>query len=193
MRPVGESREIPFDARVIVATNRDLEREVEEGRFRRDLFYRLNVFPIEIPPLRERPEDIPALSEHLLERIEGPAATLTPSAAAVLAGYDFPGNVRELLNVLRRASVFAGSEVIDGALLEKMIHASVFGRAEVAVRPSAPSPEEEGSPRTLSEVERAHIERVLAMHGGNVTRAAIALGIDRRTLQRKLRSLGVRH
>jgi DNA-binding NtrC family response regulator len=192
VRPVGESREVPFDVRIIVATNRDLRREVEEGRFRRDLYYRLNVFPLVIPPLRERREDLAELAEHLLGRIDG-SARLAPGALHVLEDYEFPGNVRELLNVLRRAAVFAASGPIDGALLARMTSASVFGRSDADARPSAPPPEEGGSPRTLGEVERAHIERVLELHGGNVTKAAIALGIDRRTLQRKLRSLGDRH
>jgi DNA-binding NtrC family response regulator len=193
VRPVGESREVPFDARIVVATNRDLQREVEEGRFRRDLYYRLNVFPLVIPPLRERRDDLAELATHLLGRIEGRAARLTPTALDTLSAYDFPGNVRELLNVLRRAAVFAGDEPIDDALLSRMVRASVFGRTDSELRSSVPPAEEGDSPRTLSEVERAHIERVLELHGGNVTRAAVALGIDRRTLQRKLRSLGVRH
>jgi DNA-binding NtrC family response regulator len=192
VRPVGESREVPFDVRIIVATNRDLQKEVEEGRFRRDLYYRLNVFPLVIPPLRERRDDLAELAGHLLGRIDG-SARLAPGALDALERYEFPGNVRELLNVLRRAAVFAGTDPIDGALLSRMTSASVFGRADAEARPSAPPPEDGDSPRTLSEVERAHIERVLELHGGNVTKAAIALGIDRRTLQRKLRSLGVRH
>jgi DNA-binding NtrC family response regulator len=193
VRPVGSSHEVPFDARIVVATNRDLQKEVNEGRFRRDLYYRLNVFPLVIPPLRERREDIAELATHLLGRIEGRSARLAPTALEALEAYDFPGNVRELLNVLRRAAVFAANEPIDGALLSRMLHASVFGRVESDERGSAPPAEEGESPRTLGEVERAHIERVLDLHGGNVTRAAIALGIDRRTLQRKLRGLGVRH
>jgi DNA-binding NtrC family response regulator len=193
VRPVGSSHEVAFDARIVVATNRDLQREVNEGRFRRDLYYRLNVFPLVIPPLRERREDIAELATHLLGRIEGRSARLAPTALQALEAYDFPGNVRELLNVLRRAAVFAGSEPIDGALLGRMLNASVFGRVDSDAGGSLPPPEDGESPRTLSEVERAHIERVLDLHGGNVTRAAIALGIDRRTLQRKLRGLGVRH
>lgn len=190
VRPVGESREIPINVRIIAATNRDLQGEVEAGRFRRDLFYRLNVFPLEIPPLRERMEDLEELALHLLGRLGDRTPTLEEGALEALKDYPFPGNVRELLNILRRAAVFAGNRPIDAGLLSKMAQGSVFGHAEVRVRSGIPTLEEYDPSQTLSEVERTHIERVLEAHGGNVTRAAIALGIDRRTLQRKLRGHG---
>ena len=188
IRPVGESGETEVDVRIVAATNRDLWTETQEGRFREDLYFRLQVFPVLIRPLRERPEDIELLAEHLLARLGKTEIVLGPESLAALREYDWPGNVRELLNVLRRASLFAISDNVDGDLVRRMIAASVFGNA----RESTP-PAELGQPsRTnLADVERDHIERVLRETDGNITKAAAALGIDRRTLQRKLRSYGM--
>jgi DNA-binding NtrC family response regulator len=194
IRPVGASKEVAVDARIIAATNRDLWQEVQAGRFREDLYFRLQVFPVVIPPLRARREDIPELAAHLLGRIGGPARHLTDDAAPPLGAYEWPGNVRELLNVLRRASLFCEGDAIDGALVRRMIAASVFGQAGVAAHPlpeAVPPSDPPTSGKSLAEVERAHIERVLSQMDGNVTRAAQALGIDRRTLQRKLKSYGL--
>ena len=188
IRPVGESGETEVDVRIVAATNRDLWTETQEGRFREDLYFRLQVFPVLIRPLRERPEDIELLAEHLLARLGKTEIVLGPESLAALREYDWPGNVRELLNVLRRASLFAISDNVDGDLVRRMIAASVFGNA----RESTPPPELEQPSRTnLADVERDHIERVLRETDGNITKAAAALGIDRRTLQRKLRSYGM--
>jgi DNA-binding NtrC family response regulator len=193
IRPVGESKEVPVDARIVAATNRDLWPEVQAGRFREDLYFRLQVFPIRIAPLREHREDVVPLALHLLERIGGSAKRLGEGAEQQLVAYDWPGNVRELLNVLRRASLFAEGEAIDGPLVRRMIAASVFGHAGVTSQrvPSSDPPSVPAPGKSLAEVERAHIERVLSQMQGNVTRAAQALGIDRRTLQRKLRAYGL--
>lgn len=196
IRAVGDSREVPVDVRIIAATNRDLWHEVSEGRFREDLFFRLQVFPVVIPPLRERRDDIPELAAHLLSRIGGTARRLSESAIDVLTTYDWPGNVRELLNVLRRASLFAAQDEIDGDLARRMIAASIFNRAaasdSLAPPPAAPrSGDSRSGVTSLADVERAHIAQVLAEMDGNVTRAATALGIDRRTLQRKLKAYGM--
>ena len=197
IRPPGASRELEVDVRIVAATNRDLWGEVRSGAFREDLFFRLQVLPIMLPPLRARREDIPELAAHLLERIGAGQRTLEPDALAALADYAWPGNVRELLNVLRRAVLFADGPVLDGALVRRMLAASVFGHAEPSsVRPpslagAAPpeaQPAQPGAPaKNLAALERAHIEEVLGRMEGNVTRAASALGIDRRTLQRKLK------
>jgi DNA-binding NtrC family response regulator len=204
IRPVGGTREEQVDARILAATNRDLWDEVQAGRFREDLYFRLQVFPVTIPPLRERPGDIVPLAEHLLERVGSKVLELTDDARTALTHYGWPGNVRELLNVLRRASLFAEGNAIDGELVRRMIAASVFGRASgsAASSPSqtsrgaaAPAPGgasgERPSASSLADVERAHIQQVLSEMDGNVTRAASALGIDRRTLQRKLRAYGI--
>jgi DNA-binding NtrC family response regulator len=188
IRPVGESGETEVDVRIVAATNRDLWAETQAGKFREDLYFRLQVFPVLIRPLRERPEDIEPLAIHLLERLGKNEVQLDSEAWAALQEYDWPGNVRELLNVLRRASLFAISDTIDGDLVRRMIAASVFGNARDSTPPSALS---QASRTTLADVERDHIERVLREMDGNITKAAAALGIDRRTLQRKLRSYGI--
>jgi DNA-binding NtrC family response regulator len=185
IRPVGESGEVTVDVRIVAATNRDLWAETQAGRFREDLYFRLQVFPVLVGALRERREDIEPLAAHLLERLGKTDVELSPEALAVLQAYDWPGNVRELLNVLRRASLFAISRTIDGDLVRRMIAASVFGNASESSPP--PVPALDASRTNLAEVEREHIERVLRDMDGNITKAAAALGIDRRTLQRKLR------
>jgi len=192
IRPVGASKEIPVDVRIIAASNRDLRIEVRDGRFREDLYFRLDVFPVVVPPLRHRKADIPLLAEHLLGRV-GASVGLTEDAAAVLCAHDWPGNVRELLNVLRRAALFVEGDSIDGELTRRMIAASVFAHGERTSDPGEPHPAADGvaSSSSLADVERSHIEKVLEEQNGNVTRAATALGIDRRTLQRKLRSYGI--
>jgi len=195
IRPVGESREYAVDVRIVAATNRDLWNEVREGRFREDLYFRLQVFPMGIPALRERPEDLEPLAEHLLARMGSPCRP-TDDAKKALRVHDWPGNVRELLNVLRRASLFADGERIDPDLMRRMIAASVFAhagapRAPAATDPQRGRPSAPGSVTSLADVERAHIQQVLEEMGGNVTHAASALGIDRRTLQRKLKSYGM--
>jgi two-component system nitrogen regulation response regulator GlnG len=199
IRPLGASREQDCDVRIIAATNRDLWGEVKAGTFREDLFFRLQVLPIVLPALRDRPEDVAPLARHLLERIGAAQCTIEPDAEAAMAAYTWPGNVRELLNVLRRSVLFADGPVIDAGLMRRMLAASVFGHAEerpeplrerLSTPPSASSaPPLSGAERSLAELERAHIEEVLARCEGNVTRAAAALGIDRRTLQRKLKGL----
>jgi len=193
IRPVGDSREVPVDVRIVAATNRDLWAEVQAGRFREDLYFRLSVFPIVLPPLRERPEDVVPLAEHLGARLGGPSKALTDDAERALEAHDWPGNVRELLNVLRRASLFATGPTIDGPLVRRMLAASVFAQPSVRATPAPPAPRPTSSepPMRLADVERQHIERTLEKMGGNITRAATSLGIDRRTLQRKLRSYGI--
>ena len=184
VRPVGESGEVDVDVRIVAATNRDLWEEVQAGRFREDLYFRLQVFPIVIPPLKERREDIRPLTQHLLGRLGASSIELDEAAWKTLEEYDWPGNVRELLNVLRRAALFAEGNVIDGELARKMVAASIFGHAQPT---RAPAP----TTTSLADVERQHIQRVLESLDGNVTKAAAALGIDRRTLQRKLKAYGM--
>jgi DNA-binding NtrC family response regulator len=198
IRPVGEKREFAVDVRIIAATNRDLWTEVQGGRFREDLFFRLQVLPIVLEPLRKRPDDIVPTAEHLLQRLGAgrPQHSLSEDARQALTSYRWPGNVRELLNVLRRATLFAEQSELDGELVRRMIAASVFAHTD-AGRLSGPPPSPSSIPASgsgaisLAEVERTHIERVLGEMGGNITRAATALGIDRRTLQRKLKAYGI--
>ncbi|MBX3228746.1 MAG: sigma-54-dependent Fis family transcriptional regulator [Labilithrix sp.] len=183
VRPVGSNREIPFDARLIAATNRVLEDEVYEKRFREDLFYRINVVKIDVPPLRERGGDVLHLARHFLkiygERHGKPEVDLSPSAAEKLISYSWPGNVRELENCLDGAVALArGSKIEIDDLPEKV---KTFRPERFVV--SANQPEEIV---TIDELERRYILRVLSLVGGNKSRAAQVLGFDRRTLYRKL-------
>jgi DNA-binding NtrC family response regulator len=184
--PVGATRPKKVDVRFVAATNKDLQREVAEGRFREDLYYRLNVITIELPPLRERPEDIEPLALHFLRRFAVQMSKeihdIDPEALAALRCYGWPGNVRELENVMERAVILTNG---------KSVRASVIP-LQTAVR-SAP-----GAPATikaemvaLEEIERHHIEAVLKGTGYHKSRTAEILGISRRTLDRRIADFGL--
>jgi two-component system response regulator HydG len=179
--PVGGTETIPVDVRVVAATNRDLEDDIKRGRFRTDLYYRLNVIAIHLPPLRDRRDDIQILWEEFLNRIakerdEQPKALAEDAKVALLA-YDWPGNVRELENALERAVVLSKGTTIDlAAMPDKLTER----RAEPLVA------ERSHENPTLDVIERAYITWVLQSEGGNKTRAAEVLGIDPSTLYRKL-------
>lgn len=178
--PVGATEPIPVDARVIAATNRDLERDVKTGQFRSDLYYRLNVIAIHLPPLRQRREDIPLLVEAFLRRAKDPNKAVSAEAMSLMCEYDWPGNVRELENALERASIVTGGQVIaPDALPERVTSKS----GEHLVRDA------ERLDPTLDVIERAYIKWVLETNGGNKTRAAEVLGIDPSTLHRKLQKM----
>jgi two-component system response regulator HydG len=183
VRPVGSNREIPFDARIIAATNRVLEDEVYERRFREDLFYRINVVKIDVPPLRERGGDVLHLARHFLtiyaQRHGKSEMELSPAAAEKLISYAWPGNVRELENCLDGAVALARSNRIEIDDLPEKVKSFRPERFVV----SANQPEEIV---TIDELERRYILRVLSLVGGNKSRAAQVLGFDRRTLYRKL-------
>ncbi len=195
---VGGTRTLSFDARIIAATNKDLGKEVAEGRFRRDLFYRLNVLPITVPPLRDRSEDVPLLVEHYLtyfRREYGrPGLDLTPEAVAILSRYSWPGNVRELRNLVERLVIMASRDRLGprevAALLGTGSGAegtTVNLNLELDVEAG-----EEGALRKLMEAaEKEILEAELNRSGGNVSQAARNLGIDRANLHRKLRRLGI--
>ena len=179
--PVGGTEAIPVDVRVVAATNRDLEEEIKRGRFRTDLFYRLNVIAIHLPPLRDRRDDIPIFVDAFLKRIakehgEEPKA-LAAETLEVIMAYDWPGNVRELENALERAVVLVkGNQIPLSAIPEKITER----KAEPLVT------EETRTNPTLDVIEQAYITWVLNAEGGNKTRAAEVLGIDPSTLYRKL-------
>jgi len=178
--PVGATEAIPVDARIIAATNRDLERDVKTGHFRSDLYYRLNVIAIHLPPLRQRREDIPLLIEAFLARSKDPGRTVSAEAMSAMCEYDWPGNVRELENALERATIVTNGAVITpDALPERVVSKS----GERLVR------DVERLDPTLDMIERAYIKWVLESNGGNKTRAAEVLGIDPSTLHRKLQRI----
>ncbi len=176
--PVGSSLAVTFDARIVAATNRDLEAEVAEGRFRKDLFYRLNVIEIDIPPLRERRGDIPLLIKHFISQAarsqNAPERSLTLEAAEALANYAWPGNIRELEHVIERAVILSGDEINIESLPAK-IQASANALAISGERPS------------LDEAEKQYILGTLKFANDDKVSAAKMLGIDLSTLYRKLK------
>jgi formate hydrogenlyase transcriptional activator len=183
---VGGTRPIKVNVRVVAATNRDLEKEVASGRFRADLYYRLNVFPIRIPPLRERPADIPLLVQHFLAQLQRklakPLKGVSDESMERLKRYPWPGNIRELQNVLERAGVLATGPIVS--LQEPL-------RSPTAPGPGAPT--DPGIP-TLEDGERAHIRRALSEASGKVhgpAGAAKLLGINASTLRSRMQKLGI--
>ena len=176
---LGGTQAIPINARIVAATNRDLEAALREGKFREDLYYRLNVIRIEVPPLRDRRADIPALAGWFVEKLNRQMGRrvrgIDPDALARLSAYNFPGNVRELENRIERAYILCSTDMISARDLGEP-----FSRAP-------------RTPRTgrLHDQERELIERTLARHGGNRTRAAEELGISRRTLLNKIKEAGL--
>jgi two-component system response regulator HydG len=182
VRRVGADHERSISVRVVAATNRDLEKEVSEGRFREDLYWRLNVIHLHIPPLRERPFDIPLLVEHFLNKVAEasgqPPLSVTPEALAVLTAYAWPGNARELENAIERAVALA-----EGPSLAPD---DLPGRVRSTGRTSALLVRAREQRLTLYELEKEYIIETLRLTGGNKSRAAEILGFDRRTLHRKL-------
>jgi two-component system response regulator HydG len=182
IRRVGENQSFAVDVRIVCATHRDLARRVQEGQFREDLFYRLKVLTLEVPPLRERRDDVLPLARQFLAGERTAARDFTARAAERLLAYDWPGNVRELENVVKHGAALAtGPEVHEDDLPEELARASA--RTTRAVRTDATAL------RSLAEVEREHILRVLDACGGAQAEAARVLGIARNTLWRKLRSI----
>ncbi|HEY1858349.1 nitrogen regulation protein NR(I) [Acidocella sp.] len=213
---VGGRQPIRANARIVAATHRDLRALIRSGQFREDLFYRLNVVPIRLPPLRERPDDIPVLAQHFLNKAQSeglPAKTLDPGAMALLSTYRWPGNVRELENLIRRLAALVPQPVITEALLaeeladyvpmEEPVEAAGsddpdtmaavverhVNRLLAAIRESG----EEGVlyERALAELERPLIRMTLAETRGNQIRAAALLGLNRNTLRKKIREHGI--
>jgi two-component system response regulator AtoC len=175
---LGSTQPIPINARIIAATNRELEQLIREGKFREDLYYRLNVIRIEVPPLRERREDIPRLAGRFVEKLNRERGRkvrgIEPEALARLSAYSFPGNIRELENRIERAYILCAGDLITARDLGEP-----FTRAARAPKQGK-----------LRDQERELIERTLSKHGGNRTKAAAELGISRRTLQNKIREAG---
>jgi DNA-binding NtrC family response regulator len=209
---LGGNRRVPVNIRVITATNRDLERQIQEGRFRLDLYYRLNVVPVTVTPLRERREDIPLLCAHFLDKIGARLSkgsyTITDDAMAILLGHNWPGNVRELENAIERAILATTSTEINGEVLNFLsktvpMQSQVPGWIPAMSPASFPAPFNQ--PKTdsgelltpgplkpaLRSFEKMFIENALNAAGGHVLRAARLLKIDRTTLWKKARDLGI--
>jgi DNA-binding NtrC family response regulator len=186
IRPVGASRVVKVDVRIVAATNRDLERASETGQFRHDLFFRLNVLSIHVPPLRERPQDVELLAAHFLQgtaRRVGGLASITPEAVAELSRRSWPGNVRELENTIERLALAARGGVID-------VEDIPPGARGEGLPPTAFDHPFDDQP-TLDELERRYLRYTLASVSGNRKRAAEILGIDRRTLYRMAERLKI--
>ncbi|MDH4157151.1 MAG: sigma-54 dependent transcriptional regulator [candidate division Zixibacteria bacterium] len=180
--PVGDTKPIDVDVRLIAATNSDLEADVKAGRFRADLFYRLNVIPIDIPPLRERKEDIKLLVEHFMakycSKVNAPLKKISDEALDLLVSYTWPGNVRELENTIERAILLNRTEVLEVAdLPEKLSHPQPEGLVVRETEPATP---------TLESIEKAYIHYVMSQTRGKKSEAARILGIDASTLYRKI-------
>jgi len=183
LRRVGGTRDIKVDLRIIAATHRPLEMRVKDGQFREDLFYRLNVIPIHIPPLRERRDDIMPLARHFVmeanTRFHKSIKGFTPDAERLMVGHQWPGNVRELRNLIERLVILGSSELIEPQHLPVQFAATQVRQAAV---PEASTDE----PRTLAEVERAYIAQIMQRVESNKSKAAKILGISRQTLRKKL-------
>jgi transcriptional regulator with PAS, ATPase and Fis domain len=186
VRPVGSTKAYPVDVRVIAATNRDLERAMTDGSFRQDLFYRLNVVRVLLPPLRDRRDDIPALVSHFLRRFNRrfhrDVRGIAPEALAALSAYSFPGNVRELENLVERAFAMGAKDQLTLADLPTLASTPATAAAPVTSVESIP---------TLADVERELILKSLHLLKDDKEAAARALGISRRTIYRRLKEYGI--
>lgn len=191
---VGGNKTIHVDVRIIAATNKDMEREIAEGRFREDLYYRINVIPIEIPPLRERVEDIPLLLEafvsNFAKKMGKRALTIDPKIYECLQAYSWPGNVRELRNLAERLVILSKNDVITCDDLPQSYRAVSKGRVDMPNTPCAMLYcEDFRSAKAM--FEREYIAKKLMEHHGNITKTAEAIGIERRHLHRKIQQLGL--
>jgi DNA-binding NtrC family response regulator len=185
VEPVGSNRRVPVDVRVVSSTNRDLAAGIQAGTFREDLFYRLNVFHLQVPPLRERHEDVLPLFESCLRRFASELGKgdlrLAPDATAALDAYAWPGNVRELQNLVERAVVLSTGHTIDGPFLQSLLPTPVAPPADETVL------EDGGLEAAVGQLERKLILRALADCGDNKAEAARRLGVSERTLWYKLK------
>ncbi len=188
---LGSNKKYKVDFRLVASTNRDLEEEVREGRFRKDLFYRINVVQIKVPPLRERPDDIPVLMEEFLAEFcdrEQKKLCVRAEAVEKLKQYSWPGNIRQLKNVLERAVVLSKSCEIGIRELPEEIVNACSAAVGAAAEPEQTGPEQAGTgPKTLKEMEFQAIRNALDECGGNISRAAKLLGISRKTFYKRLR------
>jgi DNA-binding NtrC family response regulator len=197
IRRVGSHETISINVRLVCATNRDLEAEVKSGKFREDLFYRINVVPIQLPPLRDRPGDIPTLISHFTRRfakeLNRPAPTFTPNAMDRLQHYPWPGNVRELEHMIERLMVTCDSPVLDVEQLPFVVSEGDVSMLNGEPLPSAPDFPRDGLdlPKLTENLERQTIEAALRRSGGVISEAAKLLHLTRRVLSYKMKQLGI--
>ncbi|HSM86998.1 MAG TPA: sigma-54 dependent transcriptional regulator [Candidatus Limnocylindrales bacterium] len=193
VRPVGSNQKVKIDVRVIAATNRDLETAYKEGKFRKDLYFRLNVVTLHLPPLRERKSDIPALVHYFLDKFTpGKTVSISASAMKCMLQYEWPGNVRELENCIERAVALGSGEVIDLQDLPPAVRSGQQGGTERAEdSPDSMKSAPPGSDTDLEELERVTIQRVFEQVNGDKARARKMLGISRATLYRKLKRYNI--
>jgi DNA-binding NtrC family response regulator len=201
VRRVGSGKLRSVDVRVVAATNRRLRDEVEAGRFREDLYYRLAVVELELPPLRERLEDLPPLIEHLLERacqrvgLGRPVEVVSPEVIALFQAYRWPGNIRELNNVLERALPFTDGNEITLAELPDALRGQGKGKRKASVpmpSPASDMPFKDAKDQLIQAFERQYLVDLIERHGGNVSRAARAADMDRKSITRLLKKHGIR-
>jgi len=194
LRPVGGSQVLPFDVRIVCATNRNLQKEVEAGRFREDLYYRLDVIRIDVPPLRERREDIESLARHFLERF-GKASGIEAMAAEVLEalrGHHWPGNVRQLRNVLERACALGNGPELRLADLPPELRGEAGEPAHPDGEVAAAGTFQEIKARKIAAIESSYVEGLLRKHRGNVTHCAEEAGMTRSAFQKLMQRYGIR-
>jgi DNA-binding NtrC family response regulator len=191
VRPVGGSEQVPVDVRIVAATNRNLQREVDEGRFRADLFYRLDVVRIAVPPLRERPEDIEVLAAHFLRRFGQPhgIVAIAPDAAALLRAFEWPGNVRQLRNVVERACALGHPPELCVDDLPPELRGDPAAAAAVAAEGGT---FQAMKARRLAAIESGYLEGLLRKHRGNVTHCAEEAGMARSAFQKLMQKYGIR-
>jgi len=195
IKPVGDVNEVPVDVRILAATNRDIDKMVAEGRFREDLYYRLNVITVQVPPLRDRIEDVPHIAQHFLKRFAAefgkPARWIAPDALRVLREYAYPGNVRELENIMEHAVTFSTDETIGRESLPERLH----DRTSPAAEPQAPGPVALGDGFNVDDylagIEKRILVQSLEKAGGSKTQAAKTLGITFRSMRYKLEKYGL--
>jgi len=180
IRAVGDVRTRTVSVRIIAATNQDLERAIREGRFREDLFHRINTFTINLPPLRERIEDMGFLVEHFLQRaranVNKRVDSVSPEALALLRSYSWPGNLRELENIIERAVVLTSSQVVEAEHLPLHVQDASSGKPQLGFKP--------GKSRAIEQFERQALSGYLLQADGNISRAALLANIPRRTFHR---------
>ena len=192
VKPVGSSREVPFEARIVAATNRNLEAEVKAGRFREDLLFRLNVISIEVPPLRQRREDVPRLAEFFLERIARelgrPRLRLSSESLEALQRFSFPGNVRQMQNVIERAATLSDTDELGLASLPPLVQGTA---TPIEAEPDLSLPEGFSLERHLDTIERRYLHEALRRSGGSKMKAAEQLGLSFRSFRYRLAKHGL--